>query len=295
MTLLKDIADALLDIGNDLAKFLLKIVQAVLNAIMGVVDAPLSIPIISDLYKAITGQELTFLNLIALLVAIPTTIITKLMNALSTPEAGSPFTEPGWSDDTSAKIANGIGLIIGGIIDPLATLASIPDAPSMLRQFFGILNDVDTAFVFFNLITQPWILEGGTIENVQDGVFWATALFPIASNVYAMYGASDNGSPNAKSYSETGWYYGNFIYGIVYAVLSVVYAVEWPDDYTAVDTVINILGGSLPFLLDPLRQNEADVPDVALAKLLCEEVAAIMTFLNYFVIESAGSDKPLAP
>lgn len=295
LTLLKDIADALLDIGNDLAKFLLKIVQAVLNAIMGVVDAPLSIPIISDLYKAITGQELTFLNLIALLVAIPTTIITKLMNALSTPEAGSPFTEPGWSDDTSAKIANGIGLIIGGIIDPLATLASIPDAPSMLRQFFGILNDVDTAFVFFNLITQPWILEGGTIENVQDGVFWATALFPIASNVYAMYGASDNGSANAKSYSETGWYYGNFIYGIVYAVLSVVYAVEWPDDYTAVDTVINILGGSLPFLLDPLRQNEADVPDVALAKLLCEEVAAIMTFLNYFVIESAGSDKPLAP
>ena len=114
--------------------------KAVLDEILALVAAPIEIPLISDLYKAITGDQLSLLDLIAFLVAIPTTIIAKLVNALSTPEAGAPSTKLGWSDDTSAKIANGIGLIIGGIIDSLATLASVPDAGPVLRKFFGFLK-----------------------------------------------------------------------------------------------------------------------------------------------------------
>lgn len=100
----------------------------------------------------------------------------------------------------------------------------------------------------------------------------------------------------AQWYSKTGWYYGNCVYGIVYLVLSVVYAAEWPDQYTFLKTLINILGGSLPFIIDPMRQNEGSVPTAALIKFVSEELAAIMAFLNYFVPPSAPSpDESLAP
>ena len=188
----------------------------------------------------------------------------------------------GGADPTTAEIINGIGMIIGGIIDTLTTLASVPNASSVLASYSAILNNIDATYAFFDMITQPWILEGGTVPNTQKGLFWCTGVFPIASSVYAITGTKSSASEMAQWYSKKGWYYGNCVYGIAYAVLSVVYVAEWPDDYTVLDAISNIVGGSIPFVIDPFRQNEDWVPEIAFVKFLCEELAAIMTFLNYF-------------
>ncbi|THU92755.1 hypothetical protein K435DRAFT_628344, partial [Dendrothele bispora CBS 962.96] len=48
------------------------------NTLLDVLDAPLNIPVISSLYKKISGDDLSFLDLICLISAIPATIVSKL-------------------------------------------------------------------------------------------------------------------------------------------------------------------------------------------------------------------------
>ncbi|KFY68813.1 hypothetical protein V496_00768 [Pseudogymnoascus sp. VKM F-4515 (FW-2607)] len=73
-----------------LAEFVLKSAQKIVTTVidvaklfietlLGSLDAPLNIPIISPLYKEFVGDDLSFLDLVCLIGAIPTTIIYKLI------------------------------------------------------------------------------------------------------------------------------------------------------------------------------------------------------------------------
>ena len=59
---------------------LLELFKVIAQGVLNALDAPLSIPILSPLYKQITGSELSFLDLVCLIAAIPGTIIFKLAN-----------------------------------------------------------------------------------------------------------------------------------------------------------------------------------------------------------------------
>ena len=73
------IADALLDVA-------LRLVQAAFEGIKNILNAPLEIPLISWLYKEfISGDDLTLLDLMSLVIAVPSTLLYKLMNSNNAP------------------------------------------------------------------------------------------------------------------------------------------------------------------------------------------------------------------
>lgn len=89
--LLAVLADTLLESVENILDTFLDILQILVRGLPQVLDATIEIPVISWLYKEITGSDLSFLDLCCLVAAIPTTIIFKLMMGLVTGEKREPF------------------------------------------------------------------------------------------------------------------------------------------------------------------------------------------------------------
>ena len=64
--------------GNFIVK-LVEIIKLVVTGLLDCFDAPLDIPILSRIYKGITGDELSFLDLVCLVGSIPATLFYKLI------------------------------------------------------------------------------------------------------------------------------------------------------------------------------------------------------------------------
>ncbi|KAI1169326.1 hypothetical protein F5B18DRAFT_18700 [Nemania serpens] len=91
-------ADLVLKSARTIIIKLLDIVKILVGALIDALDAPLEIPIISPFYKSLVGDELSVLDLVCLIGAVPTTIAFKIF----TGEAPFP-------DD--ATVAAGIGAV----------------------------------------------------------------------------------------------------------------------------------------------------------------------------------------
>jgi len=81
--------DVVLESAQHLIFLILDIIKIIVSGAMEMLDYPLHIPIISWLYKLITGNELSVLDVICLVAAIPITICYKIA-----------FGEAPFSDDT---------------------------------------------------------------------------------------------------------------------------------------------------------------------------------------------------
>jgi hypothetical protein len=69
--------DALMDFAQDIIVFALDCFIELVDVIKGVLTATIDIPVISWLYRKMTGNDLSFLDLICLVAAIPATIVYK--------------------------------------------------------------------------------------------------------------------------------------------------------------------------------------------------------------------------
>lgn len=85
------IGDILEKLGVDQLEDLLSVMQTVIAALLGVfgelillftdgINKPIKIPVLSALYKKISDNEMTILDVVALLIAIPSTIRFKVVN-----------------------------------------------------------------------------------------------------------------------------------------------------------------------------------------------------------------------
>ena len=73
-------SDLILKSARNLIVKVVDIIKIMISGLLDFLDAPLDIPIISYIYKVITGDQLTFLDLVTLVGAIPATILYKLMS-----------------------------------------------------------------------------------------------------------------------------------------------------------------------------------------------------------------------
>jgi hypothetical protein len=73
------LTDAILTTAENLIVTALDLLKLVIEGMVDLLDAPISIPILSNIYQDIAGSELSFLDLACLVVAIPATIIYKLV------------------------------------------------------------------------------------------------------------------------------------------------------------------------------------------------------------------------
>lgn len=79
LDMLEVVIDLALDIAEALAKVVLGIIRVGIKLVRWLIDFPLDIPLVSELYELITGDTLTMKSLATLVVAIPATIIGKLI------------------------------------------------------------------------------------------------------------------------------------------------------------------------------------------------------------------------
>ncbi|CAJ1333017.1 unnamed protein product [Effrenium voratum] len=70
----------LVDGTEDIALELLSACEALLPQLMGMLDKSIHIPVLSWLYKFLTGNELSFLDLLCLIAAIPATLFGRIAN-----------------------------------------------------------------------------------------------------------------------------------------------------------------------------------------------------------------------
>ena len=72
------LADTLLSTAENIITTVMDVIAALLEGALDALDAPIEIPVISSIYKDITGDDLSVLDLVCLVVSIPVTIIYKM-------------------------------------------------------------------------------------------------------------------------------------------------------------------------------------------------------------------------
>lgn len=87
------LTDTLLQSGENVLLTLINVFQQLLDGVIDTLTAVLDIPVLSWLYKDLTGEDLSFLDLVCLVAAIPVTIVYKIIaNKTPFPEADA-FTQ----------------------------------------------------------------------------------------------------------------------------------------------------------------------------------------------------------
>ncbi|GJJ76408.1 hypothetical protein EMPS_08767 [Entomortierella parvispora] len=74
-----DLVSTMLDLLRDIVTGFLKLTETIISTVRTSINTPLNIPLLSPLYKEKTGKDLTILDAISLLLAIPTTVICKIL------------------------------------------------------------------------------------------------------------------------------------------------------------------------------------------------------------------------
>jgi hypothetical protein len=192
------ITDALLESVENVLLAAIDVLTALSDGIQDFLNATLDIPIISSLYKKLTGDDLSLLDLACLVAAIPVTLGYKLITDAQTP----PFPD----DDTTTALINAPDFasiqklftstraMVARAAVPLAPAASIPASVnksivlsagiasavgsvgvtvfSLLKQknpacgFFSVANGI-----FYLFYVAPDIV--GQIPDLQDKKWWA--------------------------------------------------------------------------------------------------------------------------
>ncbi len=90
----RDVGMQLLDIGENVIHGFLDLVVAVIDLLQDALNTEIRIPFISDLFKLLGAGKLTILNLFSLLLAIPITVIAKLMTGRAPFQNAAPLEFP---------------------------------------------------------------------------------------------------------------------------------------------------------------------------------------------------------
>ena len=166
----KDVVLFVLDAIESVIIALLQAFSAMLTAVQTALNAPLDIPFVSWLYNEIAGSELTILDLVGLILAVPATILYKVIYGGS--QATPPFTAAQVTQITSSPIP----------WPPF--LAQPPRQQAALAVTEGAPGDAAAGAVFAQLAALFWLIYFPidtyvafmAIRDVDPGPsFWKTA------------------------------------------------------------------------------------------------------------------------
>jgi outer membrane protein assembly factor BamB len=174
-----DLIGVIENIVVDLITFAGQVVDIAVDALTALVDAvyealtaPIPIPVLSDLYKLITrGDDLSILNLVCLVVAIPTTIVQKAVQAAEEPSAPGAIE----LDDNIGYVG---ALAFYMVMDPFNDLfEATGDGLPVLSGCLAALSAVILTLEF------PSDLATNTSGEY---VFWAIQFLPILLSTVAL-------------------------------------------------------------------------------------------------------------
>jgi hypothetical protein len=135
---------AVIDLIEDLIEAFLAMVKTILAGMLDALQPSLDIPIISSLYKFLTGEDLTLLNLGTLMTAVPLYILYQVafrempFSGLTEDTASAPKTSVGTQWARCYLILGVVYAIIAALQDGLA-IAQTPEGKESLAPLAGFL------------------------------------------------------------------------------------------------------------------------------------------------------------
>ena len=281
LAILQVLADDMIKLGYDIALDFLQLMDTILAQIQLWLTQTLDVPFISRLYKLITGDDLTFLDVFALVVAVPTTILMEVIAGTPTPTAlvaarleSSVIHPLDVAVDEVGKIflgiTNFIASIGGALIDSYVFLwsatATAGDAEVALFGRIDVAKDVINWAIGMatSLAWSSW--------TGKDWGFWAVQAVPMIYNFVFSFFKIPTGAQVAVDTA----------YGVIGIILSAVYAAEYPSSYkdaphaTGITLAANLFGNfSYPVELPALAGADGAVI-AAIGKLIFDIVNAIL-------------------
>jgi hypothetical protein len=186
LTLTKELVDGLLNVACDFVAYLF-------DANDGILTRPLTIPILSDLYRSFVQSELTFLDLMVLVAAIPITFLYRIVEGEwfsdELPEVASPDSTP---LARATGLLNGTLLFARGIFQPFADMASMNGTPNVvLFKIMAALNGTLAALATWKAAVSPtdWI-----VLALGFGLTFAPFFGPPAPTIASSLGVARAGA-----------------------------------------------------------------------------------------------------
>jgi len=208
--LLTNIQNLLLDLvqlGQDATDAFFTMVQAVVQLVQTALNTSIDIPLISDLYEWLTGDQLTILDLFSLIVAIPTTIVYKAITG-SAPFSSS---EEKALASSSLSVQNMIVTFTGiiyALVDAVSN-AMGSESPAFLNYVEAVLIAIPQA------IGTPYEYSGDQLRDY--GLLWLYEWFPV---IWGAHCGMEQGAGNPTSNAVLPFHgIGTFIWDGVYAIM----------------------------------------------------------------------------
>ncbi len=239
--IIRDLAELVIQLANDVADAFLSLLQTVLDGVLDFLTAPLDIPFVSQFYKLIAGDQLSPLSLMSLVVAVPTTIVYKILTGGSVP-GGSSSARLGASSLNWLGMANTFVLLI---LIPLWIAADLTELPAPLSLAIAAATALSLGLGFAVLDS----------TETEDFTMLLAEALSLVITVYGIKATQDD--PEAWSALAPTLYGG---YGFGMMILYLLYAYLFPAKYfdPSSETMFANLFGELPYLGQPLNYIQAD-------------------------------------
>jgi hypothetical protein len=214
-TLLTNLENLLVDLvalGKAAADAFFTMLNDVVEAVQAALNATIDIPIVSDLYQWLTGDSLTILDLFSLIVAIPTTVIYKVITG------SAPYSSEGAKLvgvtllNVEAMIYTFNGLIYM-FVDAVSNLMG-NNSPAFLNYVEAVLIGIDQA------IGIPLGYSGNQARDYT--LLWIYGWLPA---VWAVNCGMEQSAGNTVSNVVLPFH------GIGTAIWEGVYAIMYPSDF----------------------------------------------------------------
>ena len=236
LTVFQALADDMAEFAQAVAKDFLQLLDTLLGQIVGWLDEPVDIPFVSALYQALTGGQLSVLDLTCLLAAVPATILLDVITGSPTvPDTVSAGADSVSGPDglastgsTAGQILLGITSFLIGIVGQaldillLSFYEAWSDAPSQAPKTMAFFNGLDFAADFTGWAIGVAVAYGWATWEAQDWCYWAVQSIPQPFNFAYLFRA------DGTNYKQAGR---DTIFGVITLVISAVYAAVWPASY----------------------------------------------------------------
>jgi outer membrane protein assembly factor BamB len=221
------LADDMIALGIEIAKDFLTFVDTMLVQLWAFVNETVNIPFVSRLYKSLTGNDLTLLDLTTLVGAVPTTILMEVITGTKTPTAlveARARNEPlhaalDYDDQIFLGLFQFAVNAVGALLDGYTWFQNAATGTEVTEQTLANRWDATKGlctWVLGMLVSQAWSNWGA-----QDYYYWLVQAIPV---VYSLYGLFVS-IPIVNQID-----FDTFI-GVVTLIFSAIWAGLWPKNY----------------------------------------------------------------
>ncbi len=272
IAVVRDVIVGLMRLANGVVDGFVTLISSVVSGIVEYLTAPLAtaIPFVTSFYASISGgSQLSLLDLLCLVAAVPTTIVYKILYGASPPSPGALAAADGTMTQFLAIVYMVITVpLIGFWIAQDVTGGMMPKLSSKL----ALAASAITYAISFALSEQQW----------QDYLLTVLQLIPILLGVYVMKMVD----PADLAVWQQDAPFIFCAYGLGMMLVYGGYAGLWPDAYDGPHhyaLVMNIFS-ALPYFGQPL----AKLPSwwgkaaIAVCDMIGYVIAAVMCGLLYF-------------